>query len=122
MTEYDERFTQAVEHLHELDEDVKHLKTSYDAFVRTRQVATQSYKGYDESMQRLRIKVRTATERVQELMKRQGHMIEVMAIDELERRRQQLEEYQVKARFAMAENYDRATKEQQEKQKQNSAQ
>lgn len=118
MTEYQERFTQAVEHLRELDERVKQMKASYDAFVRTRQVATQSYKGYDEAMQRLNIKIRGATEKVKELMARQGHMIEVMAIEELEQRRQRLEEYQVKARFAMAENYDRATKEQQEQQKQ----
>jgi len=118
MNEYHERFTEAVEHLAQLDERVKQLKASYDAFVRTRQVATQSYKGYDESMQRLRIKIRAAMERVQDLMARQGHMIETMAIEELEKRRQRLEEYQVKARFAMAENYDRATKEQQDLQKQ----
>jgi hypothetical protein len=32
-----------------------------------------------------------------------------MAIEELEARRQRLEEYQVKARFALADSYDRAT-------------
>jgi len=122
MTEYQERFTEAVDHLRELDDRVKQMKASYDAFVRTRQVATQSYKGYEEAMQRLRIKIRTATEKVEELMARQGYMIEVMAIEELERRRQRLEEYQVKARFAMAENYDRATKKQQDQQKQSSEQ
>ena len=42
-------------------------------------------------------------------------MIETMAINELEQRRKRLEEYQVKARFAMAESYDRATKAQQDK-------
>jgi hypothetical protein len=42
-------------------------------------------------------------------------MIETMAINELELRRQRLEEYQVKARFAMAESYDRATKARQDK-------
>ena len=49
-------------------------------------------------------------------MARQGHMIEVMAINELELRRQRLEEYQIKARFAMAESYDRASKAMQEQQ------
>lgn len=38
-----------------------------------------------------------------------------MAVNELERRRNQLEEYQIKARFALAESYDRATKKQQKK-------
>lgn len=115
--EYHERFTEAVEHLAELDAHVKRLKEIYDSFVRTRQAATQSYKGYEKPLQRLRIKIRDALGKVKVLMARQGHMIEVMAINELEQRRQRLEEYQVKARFAMAESYDRATKAKQEKQK-----
>lgn len=108
--EYQDRFTKAVEHLAELDAHVKRLKEIYESFVRTRQAATQSYRGYESQLQRLRIKIRNALGKVKTLMARQGHMIEVMAINELELRRQRLEEYQVKARFAMAESYDRATK------------
>jgi len=119
--EYQERFTQAVEHLAELDEHVERLKQIYESFVRTRQAATQSYKGYEKGLQRLRIKIRDALGKVKVLMARQGHMIEVMAINELEQRRQRLEEYQVKARFAMAESYDRATKAKQEQQIQKDA-
>ena len=114
-TEYQDRFTEAHNHLRELDADVEQLKTTYESFVRTRQAATQSYKGYDKQIKQLRIKIRHAGEKVQQLMARQGHMIEVMAVNELELRRRRLEEYQVKARFAMAESYDRATKVQQEK-------
>ncbi|MEJ2179423.1 MAG: tetratricopeptide repeat protein [Gammaproteobacteria bacterium] len=113
-TEYHDRFTEAVEHLAELDEHVARLQEIYNSFVRTRQAATQSYKGYEKPLQRLRIKIRDALGKVKILMARQGHMIEVMAINELEQRRQRLEEYQVKARFAMAESYDRATKAKQE--------
>lgn len=113
-TEYHDRFTKAVEHLAELDEHVERLKEIYESFVRTRQAATQSYKGYEKPLQQLRIKIRQALGRIKVLMARQGHMIEVMAINELEQRRQRLEEYQVKARFAMAESYDRATKAKQE--------
>jgi len=113
-TEYQDRFTEASKHLHELDGDVEKLHQIYDSFVRTRQAATQSYKGYDKQLNQLRIKIRHADETVKLLMARQGHMIEVMAVNELETRRKRLEEYQVKARFAMAENYDRATKAQQE--------
>jgi hypothetical protein len=47
-------------------------------------------------------------------MARQGHMLEVMAVTELEQRRQRLDEYQIQARFAMAESYDRAVKAQQQ--------
>jgi hypothetical protein len=115
--EYDDRFTRAAEHLSELDKHVKRLKEIYNSFVRTRQAATQSYKGYEKQLRQLSVKIRAALGKIKVLMARQGHMIEVMAINELEKRRQRLEEYQVKARFAMAESYDRATKVKQEKQK-----
>jgi len=115
-TQYHDRFTRAVEHLAELDAHVKRLKEIYESFVRTRQAATQSYRGYDDQLQRIHIKIRNALGKVKTLMARQGHMIEVMAINELEARRQRLEEYQVKARFAMAESYDRATKIKQDQQ------
>jgi len=121
-TEYQDRFTQAVEHLAQLDSFVKRLKEIYNSFVRTRQAATQSYRGYDDQLQQLQIKIHAALGKIKVLMARQGHMIEVMAINELEHRRQRLEEYQVKARFAMAESYDRATKVKQEKQAEKEAQ
>lgn len=121
-TEYQERFTEATEHLQELDEHIEKLNEIYNSFVRTRQAATQSYKGYDKPIQRLRIKIGDALDKIEVLMARQGHMIEVMAINELEQRRQRLEEYQVKARFAMAESYDRASKAKQEQQKESHAQ
>lgn len=41
-------------------------------------------------------------------MARQGSMLEALAVEELERRRSQLESYQIKARFALADSYDRA--------------
>ena len=43
-------------------------------------------------------------------MARQGHMLELMAVNELSRRRDRLAEFQIKARFAMADSYDRATR------------
>jgi hypothetical protein len=109
LTEYDRRLTEAYKHLQALDADVAVLKRRYDAFVRTRQAAKQSYEGY-EAMNQLRGRVREASERVEALMARQGHVLELMATNELERRSQRLEEYQVKARFAMADSYDRAVK------------
>ncbi|MEJ2361132.1 MAG: hypothetical protein P8Z75_06860 [Gammaproteobacteria bacterium] len=114
-TEYQDRFSKATKHLHELDVDVKRLRRIYHSFVRTRQAATQSYQGYDKELTQLSIKMQQADDTIKQLMARQGHMIEVMAINELERRRTRLEKYQVKARFAMAESYDRATKAQQAK-------
>ena len=112
-TTYDQRLTDAYKNLRQLDADVDRLKKIYAAFVRTRQAATQSYQGYDEQIRHARNRSRDAKEKVASLMARQGHMLEVMATHELEQRRERLEGYQVKARFAIAESYDRAVKAQQ---------
>jgi hypothetical protein len=113
-TTYDQRLTDAYKNLRQLDADVARLKKIYAAFVRTRQAATQSYQGYDEQIRHARNRSRDAKEKVASLMARQGHMLEVMATHELEQRRERLEGYQVKARFAIAESYDRAVKAQQQ--------
>ncbi|HEY9051008.1 MAG TPA: hypothetical protein VIQ03_05650, partial [Gammaproteobacteria bacterium] len=55
-----------------------------------------------------------AQQKLNAVMARQGRMLETLSINELDRRRKRLEEYQVKARFALAESYDRATKKQQQ--------
>jgi hypothetical protein len=109
-TEYDRRFTEAHKHLKGLNHEIDLLRKQYTTFVRTRQAATQSYEGYDDLIRRFRIRITAAREKVGELMPRQGHMLETMAVDELTRRKDRLEEYQVKASFAMADSYDRARK------------
>jgi Flp pilus assembly protein TadD len=109
-TEYDRRFTEAHKHLRELNHEVDRLKMQYTAFVRTRQAATQSYEGYDDVIRRQRYLIQKAREKVGELMARQGHMLETMAVNELSKRRERLAEFQIKARFAMADSYDRATR------------
>jgi len=54
--------------------------------------------------------IQAAEDKVKTLMARQGHMLEMMAVNELSKRRERLEEFQVKARFALADSYDRATR------------
>ena len=110
-TEYPERLTQAHKDLQALNEDVRALQEQYTAFVRARQAAVHSYAGYDQSIARLRTRVAAALEHVDALLARQGHVIEAVAIDELNTRRQRLEAYQVQARYAVADSYDRALKE-----------
>ena len=109
-TEYDRRFTEAHTHLRDLNGEVERLKRQYAAFVRTRQAATQSYEGYDDVIRRQRSLIRAAREKVGELMARQGHMLETMAVNELTARRGRLAEFQTKASFDMADSYDRATR------------
>jgi tetratricopeptide (TPR) repeat protein len=109
-TDYDRRLTEAFHHLDELNGLIEALQTQYAAYVRVRQAATQSYKGYDKTIGRQRGRIGEARETVAALMARQGHVLEVMAENELSSRRDRLAEYQIKARFALADSYDRATR------------
>ncbi len=110
LTQYDQRLTEAHKHLRDLNQEVDRLKEQYASFVRTRQAATQSYEGYGDTIRRLRYLIREGGEKVKQLMARQGNQLEVMAVGELTKRRERLSEYQIKARFAMADSYDRATR------------
>jgi predicted negative regulator of RcsB-dependent stress response len=107
--EYHERFTEFDRNLRNLDEAMATLQSEYDEFVRSRQAATHSFEGYDQPMQRLRADVQQSVDKIDMLMARQGHLLEVLAIDRLIARRDHLEDYGDKARFALADSYDRAT-------------
>src|SRR5215468_3923519 len=97
-TEYQNRLSAAYEHLNELNTQVDVLTRQYDAFVRTRQAATHSYVGYNDQIAQLRERVRRALDRVDTLMARQGHMIETVAINQLQ------------ARYGVADSYDRTAR------------
>src|SRR5437899_812855 len=109
-TEYNERLTAAYVHLNKLNAPVDALTRQYDAFVRTRQAATHSYVGYDVQIARLRQRVGDALQRVDILMARQGHMIETVAINQLEARRERLVAQQNQARYGVADSYDPAAR------------
>jgi Tfp pilus assembly protein PilF len=109
-TEYPKRLTAAFEHLNELNTQVDALNKRYEAFVRTRQAATHSYVGYDAQIARLRERVGAGQQHVEILMARQGQMIENVAINQLEARRQRLVAQQIQARFGVADSYDRASR------------
>ena len=111
-TEYHERLTTAYEHLNELNASVDALDAQYEAFVRTRQAATHSYVGYDVQIDRLRQRVVDALQRTDMLMARQGHLIETVAVNQLKARRERLVAQQTQARFAVADSYDRAARDQ----------
>ncbi len=109
-TEYPQRLTKAFEHLKELNTQVDALNQRYDAFVRERQAATHSYVGYDAQIAQLRERVGKALKNVDILMTRQGQMIENVAINQLEARRERLVTQQIQARFGIADSYDRAAR------------
>ena len=109
-TDYDRRQTEAHTNLYALNRVIERLNRQYSSFVRIRQVATQSYQGYAETIRRQRIRIAAAKQQVTRLLARQGHLLEVMAVNELVSRRERLEAFQVKARFAMADSFDRAAR------------
>jgi len=111
-TEYHERLNRFDSNLRALETAMAVAEEQYDAFVRERQAATHSFEGYTKPVARLRNYVRDAESRVELLMRRQGRLLEIVAIEELVARRGRLERYGDKARFALADSYDRATQSQ----------
>ena len=108
-TEYHERLAKFDENLRTLDQAMAVLQEEYTQYVRSRQAATHSYVGYQKPINRLRVRAGNSVEKIDQLMARQGHMLEVVAIEELVARRDRLKDYRDKARFALADSYDRAT-------------
>jgi hypothetical protein len=108
-TEYHERLTAFDTNLRRLDEAMTVAQAQYDQYIRARQAATHSYVGYDRSVQRMRARTNDSIATLDRLIIRQGRLLEIVAIDELVARRSRLENYGDKARFALADSYDRAT-------------
>ena len=108
-TGYADRLTEAHEHLEELDAEIAALQERYQSFVRLRQASVHSYLGYDDGIRDLRNRVRDSLERVGQLQKQQGSLIEAVAITELTARSERLKAYQTQARYAVADSFDRAS-------------
>ena len=108
-TEYHERFTEFDRNLRGLDEAMAIVESQYDQYVRARQAATHSYVGYETPISRMRARVSQSIDRIDRAMALQGHLLESVAVEELVARRGRLETYRDKARFALADSYDRAT-------------
>ena len=109
-TEYHARLTEFDRNLRDLDESMAIAQAQYDQYVRARQAATHSFDGYEQPMNRLQADAMQAAAKIDLLMERQGRLLEIVAIDELMARRSRLEIYSDKARFALADSYDRATR------------
>jgi chromosome segregation ATPase len=107
---YAQRLTEAHAHLKALNADIAVMNARYQEFVRARQAAVHSYEGYEDTIARLRTQSREALQTINQLMSRQGHLIETVAVAELKARQDRLVAYQTQARYAVADSYDRATK------------
>lgn len=109
-SEHHKLLADAYQHLQQIDDDVKNFKKTYASFVSLRQSVTQNYQGYDEQINQLKSRVHDSTLKANTLMARQGQILETLAINELNQRREHLQDYQARARFALAESYDRVNK------------
>lgn len=98
----------AADYIRQMDADDDTLTNAYASLVKMRKDAVLTYEGYGDQIRQLRNRVRDAREKVKTLAGRQGHQLEVMAINELEQRRKRIEEYQVQAAAALSESYVRA--------------
>ena len=108
-TEYHDRLTAFDRNLRELQSVIDAMQIQYDSFVRARQAAVHSFEGYEVPIQRLRTRVNSSLSGVELLMARQGHLLELVAVDQLIARRERLNYYRDQARYALADSYDRAT-------------
>lgn len=108
-TQYHARLTEFDRNLRGLNAAMDIMQEQYDQYVRVRQAATHSYVGYTQPIKGLRADVARSIATVDALMARQGQQLEILAINELVARREHLENYRDKARFALADSYDRAT-------------
>ena len=109
QTEFHDRFTQFDQNLRNLDEAMAIVNAQHEQYVRVRQATTHSFAGYEKPINRLRVNSSKAIEEIDLLMVQQGHMLEKVAVEVLIARRGRLENYGDKARFALADSYDRAT-------------
>ena len=109
-TEYDKRFAAARKQLSELNQELEALSRQRTAFVSTRHAVTESYQGHGNLIRRQRMLIKAAREKVRLLMQHEGRVLETMAVNELSNRQDRLEEFRTKARFGLADSYDRAAK------------
>jgi tetratricopeptide (TPR) repeat protein len=107
---YGSRLAEAYKRLKLVDDDIGRLKAAHASFINLRQSAPQSYQGYDDQIRQLKSRVHDARQKVNALMVKQGQMLEMMAVSELNWRRDHLQQNQAQAKLALVENFERAKK------------
>lgn len=108
--DYDKRYAAAQDRLQDLDRELDRLHGMVAAVARARRTAVEGYEGHDDVIRRERQRIGDMRKQVLTLIQRQERMLEIMAKNEFTRRRDRLEEFRTKARFALADSYDRAGK------------
>lgn len=116
-SDYNDRLSRAHQHLRELDQEIARAQLSQTELTKAKAAAALSYQGYDRALQGLQERLTYLLGKTEGLIAHQGQYMERRAISELMRRKQRLQQYRTKARFAMAESYDLALRKQSGKKK-----
>jgi hypothetical protein len=116
-TEYEQRLSQAHQHLRQLDQLIAETEKTQARLARSKAEAALSYQGYDRALNDLQARLDYLKIKIAGLKAHQGQYMERRAISELQRRKRRLQRYRTKARFALAESYDRALRNQKQKAK-----
>ncbi|MCG6976407.1 MAG: hypothetical protein LJE56_08390 [Acidiferrobacterales bacterium] len=114
-TQYETRLSQAHQHLRQLDETIAMTRKTQAELARGKSEAALSYQGYDRALTDLKQRLDFLKIKIDGLKAYQGQYMERRAIGELRRRKDRLRRYRTKARFAMAESYDKALQNEKEK-------
>lgn len=114
-TKYENRLSMAHRHLRQLDQAIENTRKSQAMLARTQSGAALSYKGYDRALTDLKARLDYLKIKITGLKSHQGQYMERRAISELRHRKRRMQRYRTKARFALAESYDRALHRQKKK-------
>ncbi len=112
QSQYEQRLETAYQQIDALNSDVERMEATHSYVVNDKREAYQSFVGYDIPFRRITTRLNTLLANSKTLLRQQGRFINKVAIIELDKRRRKLSDYQTKARFALAESYDKATQKQ----------
>jgi hypothetical protein len=113
-TDYAERLSGFHRHIEALSAALDEAEASRLSLEKRIEAVPLLYDGHERQLTQLDQRLTYLVNRLQGVRAQQGRFIEQLAIDQLRARRDRLRRYQTTARFAAAENFDRATSKQYE--------
>jgi hypothetical protein len=106
QSEFIPRLWESKRDLIELDRALEKTKKSKRTLIQAANNAPKYFQGYNEKIATAKLRISTLLGRLDSAIRQQEAQIQKMAIQTLTQRRQQLENYHVRARFGIARLYD----------------
>lgn len=111
-TRYADRLSAFHEHIEALAGALEQADESRFSLLKRIEQVPLLYSGHDQRLEQFAQRLAYLENRLESMRAQQGQFLEQMAVTQLNARKDRLRRYQTKARFAAAENYDRATSKQ----------